>query len=251
MGVEAKNSLFHRTPEDHNPRQLQETGIGMDKADFVIHPMPPAPDVELMRHFEEVPTSLLSDNLRRMEGILGLQRIHRARKLIGTAVTVKLRTGDNLLVYKALSMMHPGQVLVIDAGGVTSNAIVGELLLLYAQQRRCAGFVIDGAARDSAAFLEADFPCYARGVTHRGPYKTGPGSINVPVSIGGQVVQPGDIVVGDEDGLVVFPSKEAERLLSAAATSRANEQKIREEILTGAVRQSWMEKLFAANGLSD
>jgi RraA family protein len=226
-------------------------GTTMEPADYSIHPMPPAPDAELMRRFEGIPSSLLSDNLRRMEGILGLQRLHRSRKLVGTAVTVKLRTGDNLLVYKALSMLQAGHVLVIDAGGVTSNAIVGELLLLYAQQRGCAGFVIDGAARDSAAFYHADFPCYARGVTHRGPYKTGPGSINVPVSIGGQVVQPGDILVGDEDGVVVFPPIDAQRLLHAAAASRAKEQAIREEILTGEVRQSWMEQMFATSGLAE
>lgn len=83
----------------------------------------------------------------------------------------------------------------------TSNAVVGELLLLYAQQRGCAGFVVDRAIRDSAAFAEADFPTYARAANHRGPHKSGPGAINVPVSIGGQVVMQGDIFVGDEDGL--------------------------------------------------
>lgn len=223
----------------------------MSQPAFVLRPMPPEPDLQLLSEFEKIPTSLLSDNLQRLEGILGLQRVHRGRKLVGTAVTVKLRAGDNLLVYKALSMMRTGEVLVIDAGGVTTNAIVGELLLLYAQQRGCAGFVIDGAARDSAAFFEADFPCYARGVTHRGPFKTGPGSINVPVSVGGQVVQPGDMVVGDEDGLVVFAASDARRLIEAASASKAHEQRIRDEILTGAVRQSWMDKLFEAHGLND
>jgi regulator of RNase E activity RraA len=185
-----------------------------------------------------------------LEGAVGLQRFNPSNKLVGTAVTVKLRAGDNLLTYKALNMMSPGHVMVVDAGGVTTNAIVGELLLLYAQQRGCAGFVIDGAIRDSAAFAEADFPCFARGVTHRGPFKTGPGSINVPVSIGGQVVSPGDVVVGDEDGLVCFSASETSRLLEAAERSRLNEKAIREEILTGAARQSWMEKMFATAGLN-
>jgi RraA family protein len=218
---------------------------------FTILPAPPAPSAALLQDFVEVQVSLISDNLKRLEGILGLQRYNRQRKLVGTAVTVKLRAGDNLLTYKALSMMSPGHVLVVDAGGITSNAIVGELLLLYAQQRGCAGFVIDGAIRDSAAFAEADFPCFARGVTHRGPFKTGPGSINVPVSIGGQVVQPGDVVVGDEDGIVVFPAADAERVKLAAQRSKAAEAAIRKEILTGEVRQSWMDKLFAAHGLTD
>jgi regulator of RNase E activity RraA len=216
---------------------------------FIIHPAAPVLEAAAVAALETVPTSLLSDNLRRLEGVLGLQRYNPSRKLVGTALTVKLRAGDNLLTYKALSMMSPGHVLVVDAGGVTTNAIVGELLLLYAQQRGCAGFVIDGAIRDSAAFAQADFPCYGRGVTHRGPYKTGPGAINIPVSIGGQVIQPGDVVVGDEDGLVTFPPGELENLLAAAERSRRNEQAIRDEIATGAVKQSWMEKMFAAHGL--
>ena len=216
---------------------------------FTINPVSPAPDSSLIEAFQTVPTSHISDNLRRLEGIVGLRRIHRARKLIGTAVTVKLRAGDNLLTYKALSMASSGHVLVVDAGGVTTNAIVDDLLMTYAQQRGCVGFIVDGAIRDSAAFLEADFPCYARDVTHRGPFKTGPGSINVPVSIGGQVVQPGDMIVGDEDGLVVFPYADASRLLEAARKSAAAERAIREEIMTGEERQSWMDKIFAANGL--
>ena len=216
---------------------------------FTIHPVAASPSAQLLEALQDIATSHISDNQRRLEGILGLRRVHRSRKLVGTAVTVKLRAGDNLLTYKALSMMSPGHVLVVDAGGVTSNAIVGDLLMAYALQRGCAGFVVDGAVRDSAAFVAADFPCYARDVTHRGPFKTGPGCINVPVSIGGQVVQPGDVIVGDEDGLVVFPVVEADRLVAAAKRSAAAEAAIRKEILTGNVRQSWMDKLFEAHGI--
>lgn len=217
---------------------------------FTILPVEPVLSTELFNALLEVPTSLLSDNLNRLEGTTGLQRFNPNRKLVGTAVTVKLRAGDNLLTYKALSMMSPGHVLVVDAAGVTCNAIVGELLLLYAQQRGCTGFVIDGAIRDSAAFAEADFPCFARAANHRGPFKTGPGSINVPVSIGGQVVLPGDVLVGDEDGIVVFPQNEATQLLRAAELSRKKEQEIRDEILTGNVNQSWMMKMFASAGIN-
>jgi len=217
---------------------------------FTINPVTPVLDFGHLEALRAIPTSLLSDNLKRLEGVLGLHRINPSRKLVGTAVTVKLRSGDNLLTYKALNMMSRGHVMVVDAGGVTNNAIVGELLLLYAQQRGCAGFVIDGAIRDSAAFIEADFPCYARAVNHRGPYKTGPGSINVPVSIGGQVIQPGDVIVGDEDGIVSFPARDVERLLAAAERSKQHEQAIRDEIMTGKVEQSWMEKMFAAAGIN-
>lgn len=212
----------------------------MSSPPLVVHPAAPIASLPLVQAFQQVVTPHISDNLQRLCGIVGLQRFHAVRKLVGTAVTVKTRPGDNLAIYKALMVLQPGCVLVVDGGGDVTNALIGELILLYAQQRHCAGFVVDGAIRDSAAFREADFPCYARAVSHRGPYKNGPGEINVPVSIGGQVVHPGDFVVGDEDGLVTFPQADAPRLLEAAARSAAKEAEIRAEIATGRVEQSWL-----------
>lgn len=186
-------------------------------------------------------TPHLSDNLDRMAGITALHRFHRSRKLVGTAFTVKTRPGDNLAMYHAMPLIQPGHVLVIDGGGDMTNALVGDLMLTYLLQRGCVGLIVDGAVRDVGAFLGADFPCYARGASHRGPYKTGPGALNVPVAIAGQVVNPGDIVVGDEDGVVTFPQADAQRLLEAARRSAAKEEAIRAEILTGHVAQSWLE----------
>ena len=93
-----------------------------------------------------------------------------------------------------------------------------------AEHRGAAGYVIDGAIRDVAAFAASDFPCFARAVIHRGPYKSGPGEINVPVSIGGTVISPGDIVVGDEDGVVSFPAATAATLLEAVRAQVAREE---------------------------
>jgi regulator of RNase E activity RraA len=160
--------------------------------------------------------------------------------MVGSALTVKTRPGDNLYVYGALHILRAGEVLVVDAGGSVENAIVGELLQLYASARGCAGFVIDGAIRDIAAFESADFPCYARGVSHRGPFKTGPGRLNVPVSIGGQVISPGDIVVGDEDGIVSFALSDAEKIVATAQAKARNELAIKAEIATGERDQSWL-----------
>jgi regulator of RNase E activity RraA len=123
--------------------------------------------------------------------------------------------------------------------------------MLYARKRGCAGFVLDAAIRDSAAFFEADFPCYARGSSHRGPYKVGPGAINVPVSVGGQVISPGDLVVGDEDGVVSFPATEARRILDAASKIAANEARIKEEIGTGTREQNWLHQVLVAHGLNE
>lgn len=195
----------------------------------------------LIDAFGAIATPLLSDNLDRLAGITALQRLHCSRKLVGTAFTVKTRPGDNLAIYHAMPRLQPGYVLVIDGGADMNNAVVGELILTYLQQRGCAGLVVDGVVRDTAAFLAADFPCYARGAAHRGPYKNGPGALNVPVAIAGQVVNPGDIVVGDEDGLVTFPQSDAARLLQAVQRSADKEAEIRAEILTGRVQQSWLE----------
>lgn len=212
----------------------------MSHPDIVSHPSSaPAPE-RVVDAFREVVTPHLSDNMHRLSGVTGLLRLHRRRKLLGTALTVKTRPGDNLAIYHALPQLRPGHVLVIDAGGDCTNAVVGDLILSYLKERGCVGVVVDGAVRDRRAFEEADFPCYARGVSHRGPYKSGPGAVNVPVAIAGHVVMPGDIVVGDEDGIVTFPVDDAERLLEAAKKSATKEAAIRAEIENGQVGQSWL-----------
>ncbi|TCT03577.1 regulator of RNase E activity RraA [Aquabacter spiritensis] len=197
----------------------------------------------------EIPTSHLSDNLQRLSGLCGLTRMHRARKMVGTAVTVRTRPGDNLFVYKALTLMPPGSVLVVDGGANATNALVGELMMLYARQHGCEGFVLDAAIRDRAIFYDEDFPCYARAVTHRGPFKNGPGEIDVPVTVGGQVVMPGDLVVGDEDGVVSFPVAAAESLIAAARRTAETERSIRAEIATGRREQAWLAKVLEPHGL--
>ena len=216
----------------------------MSNPSFVINPPPGLASPDVTGALEGIVVSHLSDNMQRLSGITGLQRIHRSRKLVGTAFTIKTRPGDNLLIYKALMMMQPGHVLVVDGGAETTNALVGELIMLYAQQRGCAGFVMECAVRDTAAFVHADFPCYARAVSHRGPYKTGPGQMNVPVSIDGQVVHPGDIVVGDEDGIVTFPQAQAAALIEAARRTAAVEDGIKSEIANGLVQQAWLDKVI-------
>lgn len=221
----------------------------MSVSSFVIHPAPELAPAEFITAFEHVVTPHISDNLQRISGITGLSRYNRKRRLLGTAFTVKTRPGDNLMIYKALTMLRPGHVLVVDGGGELKNALVGELIMRYAIERGCAGFVMDAAIRDTAAFLEFDFPCYARGVTHRGPYKSGPGAINIPVSVGGQVVQPGDIIVGDEDGVVSFPTSDAPRLVEAVTRTARNEDAVKAEIATGEPRQKWLDTVLAQNGL--
>ena len=145
-------------------------------------------------------------------------------RLVGVAFTVRTRPGDNLAIHRALELVGPGDVIVVDGGGDETRALVGEIMKNIAEYRGAAGYVIDGAIRDVASFAASDFPCFARTAIHRGPYKSGPGEINVPVSIGGSVISPGDIVVGDEDGVVSFPAAIAATVLEAVRAQIAREE---------------------------
>ena len=204
-------------------------------------------DPQLLDRLRQIALPLLSDNMHRGTGSVGLQPYHRVSKLTmaGTAVTVRSRGGDNLSTLRAFDYCRPGDVLVVDAGGDLSNAVVGGIITAAAAMLGLAGVVIDGAIRDVAEIRERDFPVFARGVNHRGPYKNGPGEINVPVSIGGMVVQPGDIIVGDQDGLLAFPASEAAALIDKALAQQKKEDAQMEEIRQGRYDRSFLEALEA------
>lgn len=205
--------------------------IGMT-VNIAMTAVPKAPSA-MIDAFRTAPTSVISDNLARLPGAVGLRPFHRGGALVGTAFTVRTRSGDNLAIHKALELVEPGNVIVVDGGGDETRALVGEILLTIAQHRGAAGYVIDGAIRDVGAIAASDFPVFARAVIHRGPYKNGPGDINIPVCIGGSVIAPGDIVVGDEDGVVAFPQSAAPTLLEAVKAQIAREAATIAEIRAG------------------
>lgn len=206
-------------------------------------------DPAIAEQFKDIVTPHISDNMNRIHAAgADLRPYHKGGKLVGPAITVKTRPGDNLLVHKAIDLARPGEVIVVDAGGDTTNAIVGEIMQRIAKKKDIGGFVINGAIRDSLAFRNDTFPVYAKGVTHRGPYKDGPGEINVPISIGGMIIHPGDLIVGDEDGLVVVPIDEAEEILEKARKMAQNEEKIFEAIEQGTVDRSWVDRTLKEKG---
>lgn len=182
---------------------------------------------ELVARFHDIPVANISDSMHRMSAAgAALRPLHRAGVLCGPALTVKTRPGDNLIVHMALNLAQEGDVIVVDAGGDLTNAIVGERMLAYCVAKKFAGMVVHGSVRDLGWIRQQDFPVYAAGVSHRGPYKDGPGEINVPVSLGGMVIHPGDLVVGDDDGLVSVP------LVDAPAVCAVAEKKHRREAET-------------------
>ena len=173
----------------------------------------PRPKPELIEQFRGIPVSNLDDCMNRTAAVSAEIRPYGKKELLGTAFTVQIPEGDNLMVHKALDMAQPGDVLVVAAGGFLNRSIVGELMSHYAQLKGLAGIIIDGSIRDAEALATMDFPVYARGVSPNGPYKNGPGEINTPVSFAGQVVFPGNIVVGDGDGLLFVNPADAEQIL--------------------------------------
>jgi RraA family protein len=204
----------------------------------------------LVALFEGLPASIISDNLSRMTGTIGLAPYHRPGvQLLGTALTVRTRPGDNLMIHKALQLGKPGDVLVIDGGGTIERALFGDIMKNVAKMRGFAGVVIDGAIRDAAAYREDTFPCYARGVCHRGPYKDGPGEINVPVSVGGMVVMPGDIVVGDDDGVVFISPAEAKTVAEASRKKADAEAQTLASIARRAYDDAWIDQALRAKGV--
>jgi len=173
-----------------------------------------APDA--VARFRDLPAANVSDMMSRITAAgPRLRPMHAGGVLAGPAFTVKTRPGDNLMVHKAIAIAEPGDIIVVDAGGDLTNAIIGELMLAQMVKRGLGGIVINGSIRDVAAIRAQGFPVFAAGVTHRGPYKDGPGEINVPVAIDGMVIEPGDLVLGDDDGLVSVPFAEVETVYQA------------------------------------
>lgn len=211
------------------------------------NPSAPQADAALLAALRELPVAALSDSMHRNTGTVGLQPFHKAvaATMAGTAVTARSRGGDNLTYLRALEFCRPGDVLVIDAGGDLQNAVVGGILSNYAASIGVVGVVVDGAVRDVAELREREFPVYARGVTHRGPYKDGPGEINVPVSVGGMVVRPGDVLVGDQDGLLAIPPGDVPLLIEKARAVLAAEAETIRAMKEGRWDRSFIDALEA------
>lgn len=210
---------------------------------YRLRDAPPQAAPALIDKFRETATAVISDNLARLPGVVGLQPFYAvASVMAGTAFTVRTRPGDNLALHEALELVRPGDVLVVDGGGDLTRALIGEIMVNIAIRREVAGLVIDGAIRDVAAIRKSGLPCFARGVTHRGPYKDGPGEINVPACVGGMVIEPGDIVVGDEDGVVAFSQGIAAELANSVLAQEKREADIISSIHDGSYRGAYGKK---------
>jgi 4-hydroxy-4-methyl-2-oxoglutarate aldolase len=153
--------------------------------------------------------------------------------LAGRALTVSSAPADNLAIQYAATIARPGDVLVVDAKGYREAGAWGDVLTAFAQHRGIAGLVIDGAVRDRRAIVEANFPVFARGLSIKGTGKFAPGGVNVPISCGGAAVRPGDVVVGDADGVVIVDGGAIEEVLARSEAREAKELAFRKSFAEG------------------
>ena len=216
---------------------------------------------DIIRDFDRVPAhivqqaaefqpAILADVAGRRGALHGrIQALRPRMKLAGTALTVEVRPGDNLMIHAAISLAKPGDVLVIDGKGDLSAALMGTIMMTACKQLGIAGVVIDGAARDSLEIDEMDYPVFCAGTNPNGPTKLVPGRIGHPVSVGGVTVYPGDFVIGDADGVVVVEREKIEGLLPAAAKKVRDEAARIAAIKQGDTAAKWLDSALRAAGV--
>jgi RraA family protein len=196
---------------------------------------------ELVAKAKRFQASILADVGGR-RGTLGgrVQPLARTMKVAGPAFTVEVRPGDNLMIHAALVLAQPGDVIVVDGKGDLSCALTGALMAAHAQKAGIAGFVIDGAVRDTDECARGSFPIFAAGANPNGPLKNSGGRINWPISVAGTTVNPGDLIVGDADGVVVVPREMAADIVGQAQAKVDAEAERMKQIGRGELVQSWV-----------
>jgi 4-hydroxy-4-methyl-2-oxoglutarate aldolase len=162
-----------------------------------------------------------------------IKPIRHGVRTVGRAFTCRCHPDDNFTLHAALKLAKPGDVIVCDAGGFTEQGLFGDVMASCAMGLGIAGLVVDGGVRDSATIYEIGFPVFSRGVCMKGTVKETFGSVNEPVSVGGVIVHPGDLVIGDDDGVVVVPKDQIESLIQPCVEREKKEARFREELMSG------------------
>lgn len=202
------------------------------------------PAKELVEEFRNLPAANVADTMGRSCALSSEIRLISSPKqaIAGAALTVKARPGDNLMLHKALDMAGEGDVIIVSNDGDRTHSLMGEIMAVYgAHTRKIAGIVLDGPIRDIEELSQMEMPLYATGSTPGGPYKEGPGEVNVPISIGNIAVMPGDIILGDRDGVIVIPRKDAPEILEAAKKYAALDAGKVEAAKNGTSKRQWVE----------
>jgi regulator of RNase E activity RraA len=223
--------------------------------------MTEAKQPEIRRDIERVPAALVAQAAKFQASILAdvagrrgtlhgrIQPLARTMKVAGPAFTVEVRPGDNLMIHAALALAKPGDVIVVDGKSDLSCALTGALMAAHAQKAGIAGFVIDGAVRDTLDCAKGEFPIFAAGANPNGPLKNSGGRINWPVSVGNCTVNPGDLIVGDADGVVCLGRDLAAGIVAGAQAKVDSEDQRMAQIGRGELVQGWVAETLRAVGV--
>jgi len=211
----------------------------------------PGLDPDLVARAARLPVANIGDVMNRLQAMRGGFLAYGGRRaVVGPALTVKARPGDNLFLHRAIDLARPGEVIVCDGGGDLSIALAGDLMIGHAEARGVGALVIDGAVRDLDGIRRMEIGVWARGANPSGPYKDGPGEIGHPVACGGQVVMPGDLIAADEDGVVVVPRAALAEVIGLAEKHAAKEVETAAAIRGGGWVRGWVEETLAAKGVT-
>lgn len=239
---DAKNGQMSKTPQSAaiNP------GPG-----FRIRTNFGRPSLDVIERISQFETPDVSDVLNRMftmsPDICG---VSKGCRVIGPALTVKVYPGDNLMVHKALDLIQPGDVVVIDTSESNKNAVLGDLITNKAKHKGVGGFVIDGLVRDIDQVRDSGVPVFSRGITPFGPLHRGPGELNHTISCGGIVVEPGDIITGDNSGIVVVPQAFGDVIASKLEEKAAALEDYIENVKRGIFSNEWVDVLLEQTNCS-
>jgi len=189
--------------------------------------------MSIIESFKTIPTTCISDAMAGLNNLdPSIKPLKEEYKVVGRAFTVKIPVGDNLMFLKAIKEAKPGDVLVVDAKGDTYRAIAGDFIVGLAQTLGINGIVVDGVIRDVVGVKQLNFPVFCKGTTVAASGKAGQGELNVPISCGGTAVHPGDIIVGDADGVVIIP-KEHEQAILTKAVEKVKFDELRDQKVSG------------------
>lgn len=208
------------------------------------------PDPDRVAALASYSTCNLADGMQKMYVMdSGIKPVYPTHKICGPAVTVNISLGDNLMLHKALGLVRPGDVLVIDAQGCTTFSACGGIMMLRMKKLGVAGIVVDGCVRDIEDIREIDLPVYARGIVPQGGGKAGPGQINFPVACGGVAVLPGDVIVADDNGVVCVPQDDIEAVGEGVKAKLAKEEKSYAEIGAGQLVKGDVDEILVKKGI--
>ena len=221
------------------------------KLGFRVLPSPARLAPDLVNRFRGLAAANLADAMGRFNFMDSGIQSRTKLPLCGLAVTVQCRPADNLMVHKALQVAEPGEIVVVSTCGNTTSAVFGELMCTTAQAKGLGGIIVDGAIRDVDGIAKLGLPAFSRTVCPGGCDKDGPGEINVPISCGNTVVMPGDIIVGDEEGVTVVPRDSAEEVLQLVEALMKREAARIAEIKSGVLYKAEIDDALRKKGIID